>query len=874
MPSLQTVPLHLATSERYLNYALSVITSRALPDVRDGLKPVQRRILYTMFHELSLRPGGRHRKSAAVVGEVMGKYHPHGDQSIYDALVRMAQDFSLRAPLVEGQGNFGSLDADPAAAMRYTECKLTPLAEELLLELKKRTVDYRDTYDGQRKEPVVLPSQVPHLLINGSEGIAVGMATKIPPHNPGEVIDAAIAMIDKPKITIEELMEHMPAPDFPTGGRILNGVDELRAIYETGQGSIRVQATWEEEKEGRRKQVILTSIPYSQNKAKLIERIGDEVRQRNLPQVVDVRDESTEDVRVVLELKQGASAEAVMAYLFRRTPLQSNWSVNLTALVPSGKENVCAPRRLNLQEILRYWLDFRLETIRRRYTFDLQQLKARIHILEGFKIVFDRLDEAIKLIRESEGKRDAHEKLMEAFGLSDAQTDAILELRLYRLAKLEIQTIVDELNEKRGEASKIEKLLSSERRLWTRVKSELGELRKLYGGTRRTVLGKQDVELAFDEDAYIVAEEAYVVVTRGKWIKRQSSFSSLDKIRVKEDDEIGWLLKANTRSTITFLGSQGSAYTMRVDDIQPTTGYGEPASRRYAFADGEQIVGVLSHDPRHARAVDSEPSGSNDRRATHGVALTRSGRSFRFPLASHSDVSTRNGRKYARLNPGDSVFTVVASSGDEQLCIASKCGRAHTFPVDTLPELQAAGKGVTGIKLRDNDHVFAAALTRQPGGGPKIETEMGREETIRPRKFEGKRGGRGKVLLKRGVLVSWEQGTVVRTNNKTAAGSSKTSASPADVLDEAPADAVSPVAAAVSDTLPPTDEPSVTSEPETSEPPAKAVEVSVSTEEDHEDEDVPTFVEEETPVEPAASEESEAPVVGQGTLFSPFKLED
>ena len=368
------VPLHEAARDRYLAYALSVVTSRALPDVRDGLKPVQRRILYTMFHELSLQPTGRYRKCAAVVGEVMGKYHPHGDQAIYDALVRMAQTFTLRAPLVDGQGNFGSLDGDRAAAMRYTECRLRPLAQELLTELKKRTVDYRPNYDGQRFEPIVLPAQFPQLLVNGTEGIAVGMATRIPPHNLGEVIDASIALIDDRSLEVDDLMKFVAGPDFPTAGQVLTSPQEITEIYRTGSGSIRVRAQYTIEKEGRRKLIVVSSIPYGQNKGRLLEKIGDAVRQRKLPQVVDVRDESTEHIRIVLELKVGSSTEAVMAYLFKHTPLESSWAYNMTALVPNPKHNIATPARLDLKTMLIYWLDFRVATIRRRFEFDLQQL--------------------------------------------------------------------------------------------------------------------------------------------------------------------------------------------------------------------------------------------------------------------------------------------------------------------------------------------------------------------------------------------------------------------------------------------------------------------------------------------------------------------
>ncbi len=760
MPTVQTVPLHLATSERYLTYALSVITSRALPDVRDGLKPVQRRILYTMYRELGLRPNGRYRKSAAVVGEVMGKYHPHGDQAIYDALVRMAQPFSLRHPLVDGQGNFGSLDGDPPAAMRYTECRLQPLAVELLSELGKRTIDFRPTYDGQRFEPIVLPAQVPHLLVNGVEGIAVGMATKIPPHNLGEVVDAAVALIDDPTIRVEQLLGHIKGPDFPTGGRLLAEAEEIRNVYETGQGTWRLRATWNEEKEGRRRLIVLDSIPYGQNKAKLVERIGELVRNRKVPQIVDVRDESTEDVRVVLELKPGASAAAAMAYLYKHTALQTTWSANLTALAPvPGRTDVATPQRMDLYTILRHWLDFRFETVRRRYEYDLQQLEERIHILEGFAKIFDDLDAAIKLIRESEGRRDAHERLIEHFDLTDLQAEAILELRLYKLARLEIQIILDELAEKRLEADRIRAILASDTELWARVRAELTELRGLYAEPRRTLIGHPEERLTYEEDAYIVKEDTWVVITRGAWIKRQSSFTDVDKIRVRDDDSIGWLIKCHTRSTLTFFGSAGSAYVMRVDDVPSTTGYGEPLQRHFQLSDGERLAGVVSHDDRHALPLE-EPS-EEDPPPPHGVAVTLKGRMLRFPLSIHTDPSTRAGRRYARLNDGDQVFIVDASNGTEHLCLASRGGRASAFPVQEAPVLKASGKGVLALRLRPDDELVAAALSRSAGDGPVVTTSFGRELTITPRRFTGPRAGKGKVVLKRGSIDQWARAHVL-----------------------------------------------------------------------------------------------------------------
>jgi DNA gyrase subunit A len=765
MPTVQTVPLHLATSERYLTYALSVITSRALPDVRDGLKPVQRRILYTMYRELGLRPNGRHRKSAAVVGEVMGKYHPHGDQAIYDALVRMAQPFSLLHPMVDGQGNFGSLDGDPPAAMRYTESRLHPLAIELLSELGKRTVDFRPTYDGQRFEPIVLPAQFPHLLVNGCEGIAVGMATKIPPHNLGEIVDASVALIDDPTLRIEGLLQHVKGPDFPTGGRLLADTAEINNVYETGQGTWKLRATWREEKEGRKRLLILDSIPYGQNKAKLVERVGELVRQRKVPQIVDVRDESTDDVRVVMELKSGESAEAAMAYLYKHTSLQSTWSVNLTALGPTpGRPDLATPSRMDLYTILRHWLDFRFETVRRRYEYDLAQLEERIHILEGFAKIFADLDTAIQIIRASEGRRDAHERLIEHFDLTDPQTEAILELRLYKIARLEIQLILDELAEKRQEADRIRKILASDRELWARVRSELVELRGLYAQPRRTIIGHPAQTLAYEEDAYIVQEDTWVVVTRGAWIKRQTSFTDVEKIRVREDDAIGWLIKCSTRSTLTFFGSSGSAYVMRVDGVPATTGYGDPLQAHFQLSDGERVVGVVSHDKRHALPI-TDP-GDDEPPPPHGVAVTQLGRMLRFALAGHEETSTRSGRRYARLNQGDHVLIVEPSDGTENLCLATTGGRALAFPVREANVLKAAGKGVTAIRLRPDDAVMSAALSRHSGEGPLVTTSFGRDLTVTPRRFGGSRAGKGKVVLKRGSIDVWSR-TYVQLDDPT-----------------------------------------------------------------------------------------------------------
>ena len=416
---------------RYLNYALSVITSRALPDVRDGLKPVQRRILFGMWKDHSLTHDAKFMKCAKVVGTILGSYHPHGDSAVYEALVRLAQDFSLRYPLVEGHGNFGSLDGDAAAAMRYTECRLARISDELLSDLDKRTVPYRPNYDGSTFEPVVLPTRLPNLLMNGVTGIAVGMATNIPPHHLGELVDACVALVGDPKLETKDLLKWVKGPDFPTGAQLLNSKKELREIYETGQGAIRIRGEWElEELKRGGRQIIITSIPYAVNKATLVMKIGELVRERKLPWLTDVRDESTAEVRIALEVKKDADPDLVMAYLFKHTPLQTNFNVNLTCLVPTENPEVGAPQRLDLKSMLQHFLDFRYDVTRKRYEYDLEQLKKRLHILDALEKVYDALDEMIRIIRKSEGKADAAEKLMTRFGLDDVQADAILELKL------------------------------------------------------------------------------------------------------------------------------------------------------------------------------------------------------------------------------------------------------------------------------------------------------------------------------------------------------------------------------------------------------------------------------------------------------------
>src|SRR5215211_6036555 len=478
--SMESVALHEAAQSRYLNYALSVITSRALPDVRDGLKPVQRRILYTMWQK-NLTADAKHRKCATVVGDVMGSYHPHGDSALYETLVRMAQSFSLRYPLVDGSGNFGSLDGDSAAAMRYTECRLTRISDEMLVEIEQTTVPFRPNYDGTKTEPIVLPARIPNLLVNGATGIAVGMATNIPPHNLGEICTALVKLLDNEELTTAQLCRYVKGPDFPTGGQILNSQEELKEIYKTGSGSIRLRGTWDIGPETRStKTIYVDSVPYTVNKAQLVERIAEVVLSRKLPQLLDVKDLSTEDVRIALEMKKDADEKMIMAYLFKHTPLQLNFAVNLTCLIPTENPEVGRPERLDLKQILWHFLHFRLDVVTKRLEHELAALKKRIHLLEGFEKVFDALDEIIRIIRKSDGKADSAQKIMKRFDLDADQTDAILELKLYRLARLEILVIQNELTDKRKRARQITGLLGDEEGRWRVVRDEIEEIQKAY----------------------------------------------------------------------------------------------------------------------------------------------------------------------------------------------------------------------------------------------------------------------------------------------------------------------------------------------------------------------------------------------------------
>ena len=749
----ERVPLHEAAQTRYLNYALSVITSRALPDVRDGLKPVQRRILFTMWQQ-NLTADVKHRKCAKVVGDVMGSYHPHGDMAIYETLVRMAQPFSLRYPLVDGSGNFGSLDGDSAAAMRYTECRLARLSDELLTEIDQSTVPFRPSYDGTKNEPVVLPSRIPNLLINGATGIAVGMATNIPPHNLTEVCTALIKLLDNPDLSSVQLCRYIKGPDFPTGGEMLNSADELKEIYRIGSGAIRLRATWEMGPETRTaKTIYITSVPYTANKSTLVERIADVALSRRLPPLLDVRDLSTDDVRIAIELKKDADEKMVMAYLFKHTPLQTNFPVNLTSLVPTdGNPEVGRPERLDLHQMLFYFLHFRLEVVTRRLEHELESLRKRIHILEGFEKVFDALDEILRIVRRSEGKADAAQAIIKRFELDAEQTEAILELKIYRLAKLEILVITRELDEKRKRARLIGGLLKSDGSRWAIVRDELEKIQKQYGDARRTRISSDEGESEYTAEDFIIEEDNVVIVSRDGWIKRQKEVKDLSTTRLREGDAVLAVAQGSTRATVVFFSNFGAAYSVRLADVPASTGYGEPIQRLFKLKDGERIVAAFSLDPRVAGTIAAKKEGAEP--PVHAVAVTSDGYSLRFSLEAFVEPSTRAGRRYARVADGAEVVGVARLTGGEILIAATREARAMLTRATEVNYLSGPGRGVILIKLDADDRVLGFIASSGDRDLMTVETSRGAEQTISTTKYEVTgRGGKGRELLQRGQFT-------------------------------------------------------------------------------------------------------------------------
>lgn len=739
MVAIVTTSIARESRDRYLTYALSVVSGRALPDVRDGLKPVQRRILYAMFHQLGLRPDVPHRKSAAVVGEVLARFHPHGDSACYEAMVRMAQDFSLRYPLVDGQGNFGSLDGDNAAAYRYTEVKLTPIAMAVMGEIGQDTVPFRDNFDVTVKEPVVLPSQVPNLLVNGASGIAVGMATNIPPHNLREVIKALIELSLDPDASESKLVTLVKGPDFPTGCLVLNTKKELDDMYSTGKGAIRMRGEWclEEGAKGKAS-IIIQAIPYAVNKSTLVEQIANLIIERKLPQLVDVRDESTGIVRVVLELAPGADPDLAIAYLCKHSSFESQFSMNITALVPTAT-GALIPELCSLKRCLSQFLVFREEVTRRRLTYERKKLEERIHILEGLEKIFDDLDEALRIVRKSDGRSDAAKKLMDRFGLTEIQAHAVVDMRIYQLSRTSIEDVRKESADKRSQIAKISAILSKPERLAELVRAELAETAEKFGDKRRSKLVRDVEEVTLNEEDYLVREDVYAIITRDGWIKRVRRVNELSSTRVRDGDAIRAAHAVTTLDTVLVFTNFGNLYAIKVREFPASGGFGDPIQKVRKFRDGESIIGSFvivvptegGEKPREASVVEGDAF----------FIVSAAGQGAIVSCADWEGIK-KSGRRIAKVREGDEFVAVIRSS--DEVMLFSAQGVAHRVALSEFPRRDGASLGVIALELKKGDVVRGATSGRATA---LVTLGSGKERSIEWREVpKGRRGLKGTKL--------------------------------------------------------------------------------------------------------------------------------
>jgi DNA gyrase subunit A len=714
----------------YIDYAMSVIVARALPDVRDGLKPVHRRILYTM-HEMGLRSTAAYRKCAGVVGEAMAKYHPHGDLALYETLVRMAQDFSLRYPLVDGQGNFGSIDGDPPAAMRYTEARMAAITDEMLADIEKETVDFVDNYDGRLRQPTVLPSKLPNLLVNGSSGIAVGMATNIPPHNLGEVSQAIRALIDNPDLTVDDLAEIVHGPDFPTGGTIfrfedqrnaLSGererVDAIRHMYATGRGRVimRGQVAFEEIRAGRMA-VVVTELPYQVNKTTLIEKMADLVGAKKITDVSDIRDESDRDgMRIVVEVKRDGSPHTVMQQLFKHTQLQTSFSANMLALVDGQ------PQTLGLKRMLEHYITYRRDVVRRRTEFDLARAQERAHILEGLKIALDNLDEVIATIRAAADVDTARQNLIKRFKLTEVQANAILEMQLRRLAALERKKIEDEYKAIIQLISELEDLLANPRKILQVIKDELADLEKRYGDDRKTRI-EADVNRELTAEDLVASEDVVVTLSQRGYIKRQpiSTFRSQRRggrgklaMLTREEDAVRHLLVANTHDNILFFTNRGRVFITKVHTLPD-------ASRQAKGLPIINLPGVQVEQREYVSAIISLPQFEPD---NYLVMATRLGKIKKTSLAEYAKIRA-NGLIAINLLDGDELQWVGLSDGQNDIIVATKKGQAARFREAEVRPMGRDTQGMTAIKLKGDDEVVGMEVVQHLSEQLLVVTEQG-----------------------------------------------------------------------------------------------------------------------------------------------------
>lgn len=738
--------------QSYLDYAMSVIVSRALPDVRDGMKPVHRRVLYAMW-DIGLKANAKFRKSANVVGEVMAKYHPHGDMAIYDTLVRMAQDFSLRYPLVKGQGNFGSMDGDSAAAMRYTEAKLAGIAEEMLFDIDKNTVDFAPNYDGAHLEPRVLPARLPNLLINGTQGIAVGMATNIPPHNLGEVVDATVHLIDNPEATVDDLLEHIKGPDFPTGGIIYNHAD-IKQAYATGRGGIVCRAKTEiEELKNGSTRIIVSEVTYQTNKSTLLEKIAELVREKKIEGIKDLRDESNkEGVRIVIELKKDSYPKKILNQLFKHTALQTTFHFNMLALVDRIQ-----PRVLNVKTILEEYIKHRQEIVTRRTQYDLDKAKDRAHILEGLVMALAHIDEIITIIKKSKDKDEAKTNLIKKFSFSDRQTLAILEMRLQQLANLERLRVETELKEKQKLIKELESILKSKTRILAIIKEEIIELRDKFSNERRTQIVAHGVD-SFKVEDLVPNEDMIVMITNDGYIKRlpPDTFKRQERggkgvigLTTKEEDSVEHVFLTSTHADILFFTTRGRVFQLKGYDIPPSS----------RTAKGQAVVNFLQLAPSEkVSAMLPSNEIENDKFI---IMVTKNGTIKKTPIEDFANVR-RSGLIAIKLRDNDNLEWVKASKGNENIILVTRGGQAIRFKEKDVRPMGRTASGIRGIKIKSNDTVvgmgiFDPSIDKTASLLVIMEHGYGKQTPLNAYKVQG-RGGSGiktaKITSKTGSIVS------------------------------------------------------------------------------------------------------------------------
>jgi len=734
--------------DNFFRYSMSVIIERALPDVRDGLKPVHRRILYTMNRD-GLRAGSKHRKSATVVGAVMGDFHPHGDTAIYDSMVRLAQPWSLRYPLIDGQGNFGSMDGDEAAAMRYTEARMARPADELLVDIDKDTIDFRDNYDGRLQEPVVLPAKLPNLLLNGQIGIAVGMATNIPPHNLGELVDACIELIDNKEATIDDLLTHVKGPDFPTGATVYGGAP-MKQAYLTGRGSVvmRAVANIEETKKGRH-QIIITEVPYGVNKATLIEKIAELVKDKKIAGTADLRDETARgSVRVVIELKKDAYPKKLLNQLYKQTTLQSSFNFNMLSLVDGIQ-----PRILGLQDMLQEFIKHRQKVVRRRTEFELRKAKERAHVLEGYKIALDNIDAVIKTIRSSKTQEEAEKGLIKQFKLSEIQAKAILAMQLRRLTGLERQAIEDELNELMKIIAKLEAILADEEEILKIIKTELLEMKERFGDERRSKIINHELG-KFSDEELIPEEQVVVTVISENYIKRSlaSEYRRQNRggkgkrgMATKEEDVIEHVVLASTHDFLLFFTNKGRVFRLKTYEV-PAAGLnakGVAAVNLLQLHPEEIVTAVIKHDPKH--------------KTGYLFMTTKQGTVKKTKLEDYNNIRT-SGLIAIKIDEGDDLKWIRVTTGDDEVVISTSLGQAIRFHENDVRPMGRTARGVRGVRLKAGDVVVGMDIV-QESSSIFVISEKGYGKRTKIAQFSPhKRGGVGirsaVVNTKTGNLIS------------------------------------------------------------------------------------------------------------------------